>query len=341
MRVVHVVCSVGFAGVERYLVNLSSGLAAGGVDVTVIGGDRERMDAALRGSGVHWRPGDNMRGALSSLRALDPPDIVNTHMSQADLVGALYRSTAARRRTVHVSTRHFMGPRGTSPLSRTVLGFADRSIRGEIAISSAVAAFAHGDVAVVHTGVPVSTAHQARQKVVLVAQRLEAEKDTATAIDAWALSRAPKDGWVLRLAGDGSERAALEARADERGVAEHVEFLGHREDIPELLRSASIVLAPTPREGLGILVLEAMAEGTPVVAAAGGGHLETIGLVAPDCLFEPGDAATAARIVDDLVDDPARRETLEDDLRSLQRREFTLDAQVAGTMSFYRRMLDP
>ncbi|GAA5212232.1 glycosyltransferase family 4 protein [Microbacterium kyungheense] len=339
MRIVHVVCSVGFAGVERYLVNLSPGLVERGSEVTVIGGDRERMTAALAGTGVEWRPGDSMRQALRSLRDVASPDVINTHMSQADLVGALGRSTA-RHRAVHVSTRHFMGRRGTAPLSRAVLGIADRSIRGEIAISSAVAAFAHGDVEVVHTGVPVSTRTKTREKTVLVAQRLESEKDTATAIDAWALSHAPKTGWVLRVAGDGTERAELEERARERGVAERVEFLGHREDVPELLRSASIVLAPTPREGLGILVLEAMAEGTPVVAAAGGGHLETIGSVSPQTLFEPGDAMAAARIIDQLVDDPARRAALGGDLQTLQRREFTIDAQITATMTFYRRMLD-
>jgi len=337
MRVVHLVCSTGFAGVERYIVTVASGLASSGDDVVVIGGDADHMQRALAQTSVQWLPGDDMGTALSSLRSIEPPDILHTHMSQADLVGWFH--LRRHRRPQHVSTRHFAGRRGSNPLSRLVFRPVGRSLAAQIAISRFVAEHVEPPVEVVHTGVESTDAAAERRPYVLAAQRLEAEKHTADVIEAWALSRGPAAGWKLRIAGDGSERGDLEALARERGVAGSVEFLGHRSDVPALLAEAGIVIAPTPREGLGILVLEAMAAGAPTVAAAGGGHLETVGAARPDLLFAPGDPADAARVLDDLLRDPARREAAGAALRDLQRRRFSVERQVAQTRRVYEHVL--
>lgn len=339
MRVVMLVCSVGFAGVERYLVNLAPALVARGVDVTVIGGHPERMSAALAGSGVEWMRGDDMRRAAQSLRAVPPPDILNTHMSQADILGARLRASLRGRRTALVSTRHFMGPRGGNGAARLVGRLAERRIDAEIAISAAVARYAGPATTIVHTGVASSDHTDVRGDVVLVAQRLEAEKDTATALRAWAIAGARESGWRLRIAGEGSQRTELERLAGSLGVQASVDFLGHRDDVPHLLRTSSIVLAPTSREGLGITVLEAMAEGTTVVASAGGGHDETVAPVSAELVFPAGDAASAARILDELVAAPERRRLLGAALRKRQRQFFSIDSQADATVAVYERVL--
>ena len=340
MRVVHVVCSTGFAGVERYLVNVASGLADAGDDVIVIGGAADRMPQALAGSGARWLPGDSMRGALASLRSVESPDIVHTHMSQGDLVGWLARRPG-RRRALQVSTRHFAGPRGGRPVVRTMLKRLEPALAAQIAISRYVAQYVEAPVDVVYTGVPDAAESTAsRAPYVFAAQRLEPEKCTSDIVEAWAASRGPAAGWTLRIAGDGSERAALEALARERGVAGSVEFLGHRDDIPALLDAAGVVIAPTPREGLGIFVLEAMAHGAPVVASAGGGHLETVGVAAPELLFEPRSASAAAQVLDRLFADPVLRADAGTRLRRLQRDVFTVDRQVAETRAVYERVLE-
>lgn len=338
MRVVHLVCSTGFAGVENYIVNIASGLAHDGVDVTVIGGSREPMQAALAGSGVQWLPGDDMRGARASLRATPAPDILHTHMSQADLVGWLHRRWRGRR-SRQVSTRHFAGPRGTGVIARTLFRWVGRSLSAQIAISEFVALNVELPAEVVYTGVDSTDAVTLRESFVLAAQRLEPEKHTAEVIEAWALSVGAAEGWTLRIAGDGSERADLERLARERGVSDSIEFLGHRTDVPDLLGRAGLVVAPTPREGLGILVLEAMAQATPVVASAGGGHLETVGAAAPYLLFPPGDVAAAARVIDGLLGDPELRAAAGHALRRLQQERFTIEGQVAGTRAVYERVL--
>lgn len=335
MRVVHLVCSTGFAGVERYIVTVAGGLARDGVDVTVIGGDRRQMTAALDGSGVEWLPGDDMRQALRSLRSARRADILHTHMSQADLVGWIGRRAAAQR----VSTRHFAGPRGAGAVARAAFGPVGRSLDAEIAISRFVADNVESAAEVVYSGVDDQPGTAERSLYVLAAQRLEPEKHTAEVVRAWALSRGRQDGWMLRIAGDGSERAQLESLARDLGVAESVDFLGHRTDIPELLSAAALVIAPTPREGLGILVLESMAHATPVVAAAGGGHLESVGVAWPELLYPPGDARAAAELIDRLVADPALRQASGAALQRMQRERFTIDGQIAGVKAVYDRLL--
>lgn len=339
VRVMHLVCSNGFAGVENYIVNLASGLADDGVEVTVVGGSRDHMIPALAGVGVEWLPGDDMCGALSSLRRTRTPDILHTHMSQADLVGWLYRRSRGRVAR-QVSTRHFAGSRGTNAVVRAMLAPIGRSLSAQIAISHFVADHVEPPVDVVYTGVESSERTSPRERFVFAAQRLEAEKHTAEIITTWAKSQGPSAGWTLRIAGDGSERAQLEQMAHELGVGNTVEFLGHRSDVDQLLTQAGLVIAPTPREGLGIFVLEAMAHSTPVVASAGGGHLETVGAVRPDLLFAPGETDAAAEIIDRLISDPKLRAVAGASLRDLQRSRFTIRGQVEGTRAVYERTLE-
>jgi glycosyltransferase involved in cell wall biosynthesis len=336
MRVVQMVCSDGFGGVERYIATLSAGLRAAGVDVEVIGGAAAQMQPVLSAVGVPWHRGDSRREAFAALRALAPPDVLNTHMTEADSLGLAYRLVTRGHGVRHVSTRHFAAPRGGRALTRSAFRVAGRRIHRQLAISDFVAAHVDGPSTIVHSGVADREAAGPRERTVLVAQRLEPEKDTATAVRAWAASDAAARGWTMLVAGDGAEAGALRRLVGDLGVGDSVRFLGFRDDVPALLASAGIVLAPTPREGLGISVLEAMAAGAPVVASAGGGHLETAGAATPEILFPPGDADAAARILDRLVADDGERNRVGERQRERQRTAFTTEAQVAGTLALYR-----
>ena len=127
--------------------------------------------------------------------------------------------------------------------------------------------------------------------------------------------------------------------AAEHGVGGAVDFLGHRDDVEALMRSASVLLAPRPDEGYGLTVLEAMAAGLPVVAAAGGGHLETVGCLPGAALFPSSDVAGAALLLDRLADDADYRCTYGIALQELQRSRFTVSAQSTATEVVYRSVL--
>lgn len=326
------VCSDGFAGVERYVSKTAAGLARAGVRVTVIGGDPASMRAAL-GTAVDFIPAASMAEARAALADVHGADVVNTHMTEADVVGARGRHGAR-----HVSTRHFAARRGSSPASRAAAWFVRRGLAAQIAISQFVADAVDGPAVVIPTGVDDDDARADgdRGRTVLVAQRLEVEKHTDVALRAWARSRASAAGWQLHVAGDGSQRAVLEQLARDLDIAGSVQFLGQRRDVGELMASAGVMIAPTPREGLGLSVLEAMARALPVVACAAGGHLETVGSVADAALFAPDDAESAARALDRLIDDPVRRMAYGTRLQERQRAHFTVRRQIEQTLDVYR-----
>lgn len=329
LHVVHVVCSEAFAGVERYVLQSALALQETGCRVTVVGGGSDTMGAALRARGIAWYRGSTMRTAFSALRRIPDADVILTHMTLADLAGV---AAGALGHVPVVSARHFAARRGGNPVNRVLASVAGKRVSAQLAISQFVAENIEGESVIVHTGV-TDAPHiddASRQRIVLAMQRLEPEKQTDVAVRAWAAAHRA-DGWRLVIAGDGSEREALCALAAELGVADSVEFVGFQNDVGEWLRRASVLIAPTPREGLGLTVLEAMSYGLPVVAAGAGGHLESVGGVPDAALFPAGDVDTAARLLDELIADPRRRSDYGSSLRARQSEAFGVPAQTAAT----------
>lgn len=339
LRILHVVCTDAFAGVERHIATLAADQAARGHEVHVVGGDPETVTTMIGNPNVTHVPARTVAQARAAIRRLPRPSVVNAHMTAAEVATV----TSPRLRQVPiVSTRHFAHRRGARRLTRPLVRLAARGITAQIAVSRYVADHIDGPSIVIHSGVPTRgdvTPLTAREPVVLMAQRLEPEKATDTGILAFAASALPSHGWRLQIAGDGHLRESLHLLASQYGVRDAVDFLGHRGDVDTLMRSVSILLAPRPDEGYGLTVLEAMAVGTPVVAAAGGGHLETVGCLPDAALFQPGDVAGAARLLDRLADDAASRRTYGTRLQDLQQRCFTVAAQSSATEAVYRSVL--
>jgi N-acetyl-alpha-D-glucosaminyl L-malate synthase BshA len=113
----------------------------------------------------------------------------------------------------------------------------------------------------------------------------------------------------LLLVGDGPERAAAEARAEELGLSSATCFLGKRHDFVEYLRQADAFVLPSEMESFGVAALEAMSCGVPVVAYRVGGLPE---LVAEGTgrLVEPFDVEALADAVLEVVTDAALQERM-------------------------------
>lgn len=103
-----------------------------------------------------------------------------------------------------------------------------------------------------------------------------------------------------------------------------VEFLGFRNDVPDLLRGLDLcVHASTTPEPFGQVVIEAMAEGLPVIASDGGGVREIIVPGESGLLTPMKDAGALAKAILDLLDDPARANRLARAGHARVREEFT------------------
>jgi len=341
MRIVHLVCSDRFAGVEQFVLRLAVAQREAGHEVDVLGGAPERMSGPLRESGVAWSPAVGLWDGVRALRARRrTADVVNTHMTNADAAAVL---ALGRRRPALVSTRHFASRRG-SVLGIRVDALVRRRVDAEIAISSAVAAAIGVPSVVVHSGVPSAPADAGvpaeRERVVLMAQRLQPEKRTDTGIRAFAASGLAHDGWRLDIAGDGPLRADLEALVDELGVSDAVRLLGFREDLPARLERAALFLAPCEVEGLGLALIEAMAAGAASVAASAAGHLDVLQGLDARSGYRPGDIPDAADALRTLAEDEERRMRLAEQAGERARTEFSLAQQSARTDDVYRRAIE-
>lgn len=335
LRVVHAVATANFAGVERYISYVAPVLAHRGVHVTVVGGDEARMTEDLQGSGVVHRSARSVPSVVRRLVWERHVDIVHAHMTAAEIAAALARPLT---RANLVVTRHFALGRGSSPWGRAAGRLAARAIDRQIAISRYVEAEVEGSCVTLLNAVPSAEAGPHDELVVLVAQRMQREKQGALAIDAWALSGLAERGWRMHFAGDGDERAALESRARHLGVTSSVSFLGFVDEIGAHMARASLFLATTPGDAFGLSVAEAMARGLAVVAARAGGHLETAGAAVPECLFPPGDARAAADLLVRLAEDSELRRRHGELHRNFQRQELSVDRHVDRLLAIYRSL---
>ena len=333
--VVHVVTTNKFAGVERYVCNTATELSARGWDVTVVGGHRRRMREALADD-VAWLPGATFAQALRSLTKLRRQDVCHAHMTIGEAVAI---AAQPLHRAAMVSTRHFAAHRGASRLGRVVAPLISARLDRQIAVTEFVAGrVERRPEAVIRNGItPLPRLWREQNRVVLVLQRLEREKDTLTALRAWQISRMFEEGWSLRVVGDGAERMELESWVEANRVP-GVVFTGWSSDVTADFASAGILLAPAPTEPFGFAVLEAMSAGVPVVACAAGGHVETVGRTTDASLFPPGDAEGAAAALRELLSD-ARRTALSWAGRELVLSEFTIERHVDELLGEYAAAL--
>jgi rhamnosyl/mannosyltransferase len=148
----------------------------------------------------------------------------------------------------------------------------------------------------------------------------------------------------LLIVGDGPLRRALERERDTLGaMRERVVLLGEVEDAAPYFRASDVfALASVARsEAFGIVQLEAMACGVPVVntrLASG------VPFVSPDGVsgitVPPADAPALARALNTLLDDAALRTKLGEAGRRRVREEFTADLMAERTLELYREVSD-
>jgi glycosyltransferase involved in cell wall biosynthesis len=304
--------------------------------------------------------------ALRRRWAVSPPDVVHAHFWMSG-----WAVLDARRelpdppplvQTFHalgVVKRRHQGEADTSPAARAgvearLLRDADHVVAtctDEVAELAALG----GDpdrVAVVPCGIepatfaphgPVAPPRRGRHRIVVLS-RLVPRKGIDDVIA--ALPALP--GTELLVAG-GPPVAALDADPEARrlrglarrhGVADRVVLLGAvaRPDVPPLLRSADVVACVPWYEPFGIVPLEAMACGVPVVGSAVGGLLDTVDHGATGLLVPPRDPAAVAAAVGRLLDDPARRAAMGAEAAARARREFTWDQVARSTLAVYERL---
>lgn len=177
--------------------------------------------------------------------------------------------------------------------------------------------------------------------VLLCVGRVVSEKGFDLAIDAFAAVRQSSPATRLLIAGDGTERTALEARARERGIVDGVDFLGwvSPQDIPTLINRATVVLMPSRwREAFGQVALQAAQMARPVVAANVGGLPEIVQHEQTGLLFERNDADGLAAATLQLLRNPDAAHQMGQRARRFVTERFSWDGQVDRLEAMYRQL---
>jgi glycosyltransferase involved in cell wall biosynthesis len=292
-------------------------------------------------------PISDLKALAQSVRLIRKirPDLVHCHTTKAGLIGRLAAGVA---RVPAVFTAHtWCFSEGTS-LAWRALGRPAETLgalfsKKIIAVSEAnrTAAIAKkiaptDKFITVHNG-GADTAHRAKPgsgnppRIMMVA-RFAAQKNQTLLVEAAAKLKRPL---VLTFIGDGPLRAQAEQAAAACPAHIKVEFLGQRQDIPELLAQADLFVLSTNWEGFPISILEAMRAGLPVISTDVNGVREAVDDGQTGLLVSPRDGDGLLTALEKLAFNPALLERMGHRGRARFEEFFSLDAMLKKTVSVY------
>jgi len=358
LRIAMMLESDGPGGAEYVLIQLSEELRRRGHTVIPVGPARGVgwLDRVCREKGFETekftlnRPIDPscLNGMIAMLRR-QQIDLVHSH----EFTMAVYGAAAARViRKPYVITMHGAEHHTRAWRRRVALRWAFGKSRATVAVSDdtrkhleTVLRLPHGSVTTVRNGIPVRPGSPDRVRaelgmqpgelLVVAVGNLVVRKGHRVLLEALHQLSANGTGcWRLAVAGRGRLKESLQQLAAEQGIGDRVHFLGHRDDVPDLLAAADIFAMPSLWEGLPLAVLESMFAGKPIVASAVSGIPEAVTSGEEGLLTAPGDTEALAAALRQLLEDSALRDRLGRAARARAEAEFT----VARMADQYERL---
>jgi glycosyltransferase involved in cell wall biosynthesis len=176
--------------------------------------------------------------------------------------------------------------------------------------------------------------------VIGFAGRLAPQKRVADLIWAADILKVIRPNVQLLIVGDGPSRARLERFAHDCHITDRVHFLGHRDDVAELLSAMDVFWLGSGYEGMPNAVMEAMAAGLPVVATNIPGTNELVVDGQTGFLVPVGDRAAFAQRTFTLMEDPDRARRLGDAGRRRVAERFTVQHMVDQHVHLYRELVE-
>jgi glycosyltransferase involved in cell wall biosynthesis len=342
MRIAQIMLAKGFGGAERSFVDLTRALAERGHRVLAIGEVRGRALPMLAGR-------DNIECvAIRCLGSWDrlaewtirrhlarfAPVVVQAHLARAAHLGgraacALGLPTVAKTHDL-VDLAYY---RCIGRLVPTTTAQAEY-LRAEGVPAEAIERIPNFSPIRPVAGIEVP---ESQPHVIKALGRFVHKKGFDTLVDALARVRAAGIDARLVIGGDGPERGALEARIAALGLGGEIALPGWIEDVAVFLADAQIFVLPSRDEPFGIVVLEAMARGVPIVTTPADGPREVLDGVAWFSA-DAGAPALADAVVQALRDRPTTLAFASAALRRFNER-YSATQVVARYLDLYARLL--
>lgn len=357
IHVVHLVIALNVGGLEQVVIDLASRMDRSRFRATIVciqerGTHADRVEALgipvvsldCGTRGFHTIVPRLIR-LLHRLR----PDILHTHNPHPHLVGSI--AAAVLRYPKVINTKH---GRNTPEVRRSVLAnrLASMLSSSLVAVSGDASLVAtdiervpRRKVRTIHNGIdlekfpfrdrrersgPIRAIHVAR---------LNAIKDQKCLLEAARLVVDRVPDFHLTIVGDGPMRDELLELHTALKLKEHVDFLGERHDVPELLAEADLFVLSSLKEGLSLTLLEAMAMGLAVVATDVGGNREVVIPERTGLLVPSQSPEKLAEAIIGLVRRPEVVREMGRQGRALVEEQFSLGQMVSGYEELYESSL--
>ncbi|HBD96859.1 MAG: N-acetyl-alpha-D-glucosaminyl L-malate synthase BshA [Gemmatimonadetes bacterium] len=176
------------------------------------------------------------------------------------------------------------------------------------------------------------------EKIVMHISNFRAVKRAEDVVSVFAKLTAKQPSRLV-LVGDGPERPRVLMRAEELGVRDRVMFLGKHTSVHEVLSCADLFLLPSASESFGLVALEAMACGAPVVASNVGGLPEVIEHGTSGYMFDVGDIDAMAEAGLRIMGDDEHWRSLSEAGRALAEERFSSERVVPQYERYYEQVL--
>lgn len=356
-------------GMLRHVLDLIDGLLDAGHQVTVAG----PPDEALRRSLLPWVPFHPIGlldgvtpvedwKAVKQLRSLlqaEPFDLLHLHGAKAGLVGRMAARTVEPRPAVVYTVHNQVLPRGG--LSKRVLNVLERRLARETDRVITVSRCLEREVGTrhklgaertvtIHNGVeidaPLPRNHaravlgcEEENRVVIGAiGRMVPEKGFGTLLDAFTVLLARGVDAELVFIGDGPNHSVYQQTA---GKIAHsrIRFLGEVPKAGRLMTGFDLIVQPSHAEGGGIVPVEAMLSGCPVIASDVGGLPEVVVHGETGLLVKPGDELALADALQLLVQSPDLRDKFGRAGQRRARELFSRETMIEATLREYEDVM--
>lgn len=359
MKILLCITGLGMGGAEKVVIGLAEAFADRGheVNIAYLTGVAlvvpRNHDIAIVSLGM--KSGRDFFSAYFRLRRLVmdfQPDVVHSHMVHANILARLLRLTTTIPLlicTAHSSNEggalRMLAYRLTDMLADLSTNVSDEAVAAFVArravkpgrmitvyngISTSVFAFSESARAQIRKQLDVEDGCH----VILAVGRLTAAKDYPNFLRALRTLRSSSVYFKAFIVGDGPLKRALKAEVDELNITEHLEFLGVRNDVPELMSAADVFVLSSAWEGFGLVVAEAMACECLVVATDCGGVKEVVG----DCGYLVSPSNSTA-LYDAIVQGLTLTSSEADSLRARGRerivRNYSLEVAVDRWIDLY------
>ncbi len=345
------------------MIELAANLSAQGEKVVVLGGGLGVFEEILKKRKVTYKrikrlvhpiaPFADLGALLEIRRHLKSlrPDLVTTHSNKAGFLGRLAAYSLG---IPVIHTSHGWLFDGKLYYLQDIMYLALEKIAARIAvkvitvsdyekeIANKLALMPSNKMVVIHNGLPdlenklLASPGAGIPRLISVARFAE-PKDHLTLLQ--ALSKLNHVKWQLDLVGDGAKKRKTEKLAEELLLEEKINFLGNRNDVPELLAKSSLFILSSKREGFPISILEAMRAGLPVIATDVGGVSEAVIDGETGYLVPVGDYELMQKKICKLIEDPTLGKRMGAKGRERFLQHFTLDKMVDNTLELYREVV--